>query len=126
MDATDRADVAGNESCGLLGAPRDDHHVRGQAGEAVAREVGGAAGDIHAAVGARGSGCGLAALGEGLVRDAARVDDGDICGVGRLDVAAGEQVLTELVHVRVRDLAAEEIDREARHSRDATSAAGLT
>ncbi len=49
-----------------------------------------------------------------LVRDAAGVDDGDLCLV-LLDVAVAKQSLADRVRVRVRHLAAEEADREGGH-----------
>ena len=65
---------------------------------------------------ARGAGRGLARLAHGLVRDAARVDDGDV-GVRPLDMAVGSQPLAQRLGVRLRDLAAEEGDREAGQGR---------
>src|SRR5215211_8543481 len=51
------------------------------------------------------------------MRDAAGVDDRDVSVVGLLDVTVGEQSLTDLLRVRLRDLAAEKPDRERRHER---------
>ena len=122
LDAADRADVAGDERGRLLGAAGDDGDVRGQAASAPGVEVRGAAGQVDAAVGARGARGRLAALRDRLVRDAAAVDHRDVggrrCG---LDVTVGEQALADLVGVDVRDLAAEEFDAEAHCSRDRTA-----
>ena len=94
---------------------RDDDDVLGQAGERVAGEVRAAAGDVDAAVRARGARGFLARLRDGLVRDAAGVDDRDVGAAVALDMAVGEQPLAHLVRVDVRDLAAEEADGERRH-----------
>jgi len=94
---------------------RDDDHVAGQPGECIRGEVGAAAGDEDAPVRpcrARGF---LARLRYGLVCDAARVDDRDVGIVVTLGVAVGQQPLAHLVRVDVRDLAAEEPNRERRH-----------
>jgi hypothetical protein len=49
------------------------------------------------------------------VRDAARVDDGDV-GLERLDVAVGDESLADILRVGLRDLAPEETDGERRHA----------
>ena len=59
----------------------------------------------------------LAALGDGLVRDAAGVDDVHRAALARLLEAAGQQPLAHALHVGLRDLAAEELDREAHAAR---------
>jgi hypothetical protein len=68
-------------------------------------------------VGARGAGGGLARLRHGLVRDAARVHDGDVAARGAvdLDVPVGDQRLAHRLRVGVGDLAAEEADGEGGH-----------
>ena len=88
----------------------------GRPGERVGGEVRAAAGDVDAPVRARGARGLLARLRDGLVRDAARVDDRDVGGAVALDVPVGEQPLAHLVRVDVRDLAAEEADGERRHA----------
>ncbi len=55
----------------------------------------------------------LAALRHGLVRDAAGIDDVHRAGLARLLETAGQESLANALHVGVRDLAAEELDREA-------------
>ena len=57
----------------------------------------------------------LAGLRDRLVRDAARVDHGDVSGVGRLAVAVGEQPLADRLLVGERDLAPEKPRRERGH-----------
>ena len=121
LHAPDRADVARHECGGCLAALRDDGHVLGQARECVARQVGAATGDVDAPMAARGPCGGLAALGERLVRDAARADHGDVrARAVQLVVAVPKQRLADLVHVGMRDLAAEEVDAERRHAGDRT------
>ena len=116
LHAPDRADVARHECGGLLGPLADHDDVRGQGGERIAREVRGTAGHVDPPVGAGRPGGRLAALRQRLVRDAAGADHGDV-GVpaDRLGVAVGEQALTDLLRVRMRDLAAEKVSREASH-----------
>jgi hypothetical protein len=115
LDAADRTDVAGDELRRLLAAARDDDDVVRQARERVLCEVRAAAGHVDAAVGARGARGLLARLRDGLVRHAARVDDRDVRAVVALLVAVCEQPFAHLVGVDMRDLAAEEPDRERRH-----------
>ena len=116
LDAADRADVAGDELGRLLAAARDDDDVLGQPGERGFGEVGAATGDVDAPMGARGARGLLARLRDGLVRDAAGVDDGDVGAVAALGVPVGEEPLAHLVRIDVRDLAAEEAHGERRHS----------
>ncbi len=118
LHAGDGADVPGDRRRSLLARTGDDDHVVGERLERGSGEVGAAARDIHATVRAGRPGGSLAGLAHRLVRDAAGVDDGDLgATVSRLDVSVGEQSLPECLRVRVRDLAAEEGDREARHGR---------
>jgi hypothetical protein len=49
----------------------------------------------------RGAGHGLTRFAHRLVRDAARVDDGDVGAPGLLGVAVGEQALAHGLGVRV-------------------------
>src|SRR5947208_2515106 len=49
-----------------------------------------------------------------LMRDAARIDDCDV-SLARLEVTVGDQPLADRLSVRLRHLAAEKSDREARH-----------
>ena len=93
-----------------------DDDVLGQPGERVAGEVRAAACDVHAAVRARRAGRLLAGLRDGLVRDAARVDDRHVGAAVALLVTVCEQPLAHRVRVDVRDLAAEEADGERRHA----------
>ena len=114
LDARDRADVAGDRVRDLLARSRDDPDVRRDARERAA-EVRGATGDVHALVRPSRAGDGLTRLGNSLVRDAARVHDGDVAPTRDLGVAVAEQPLTHGLRVRVRDLAAQEAHREGRH-----------
>ena len=66
-------------------------------------------------MGAGGACRGLPRLRETLVRDAARVDDGDVARRRDLAVAVAEQPLAQRLGVGLRDLAAEKADGEARH-----------
>src|SRR5919197_836259 len=97
-DTADRAHVAGHEGGGLLARPRHDRDVGRHPGERLTRQVGAAARDVDARVG-----------------DAARIDDRDPGRVGSLGVTVGEQPFADLLGVRLRDLAAEEPNRDARH-----------
>ena len=115
LHTADRADVAGNEGRGLLAALRHHDDVLRQSRERVCREVRGATGDIDASVRPRGARGLFSGLRDGLMGDAARVDDRDVGGVVTLRVAVGEQPLAHLVRIDVRDLAAQEPDRERRH-----------
>jgi hypothetical protein len=65
---------------------------------------------------ARGTRRRLAALRNSFVRHAAGADHGDIA-VGALSVAVAQERFAHVVHVGMRDLAAEEIDTERRHAR---------
>ena len=118
LDAADRADVARDELRRLLAPPRDDDDVVRQAGERVPGEVRAATGDVHAPVRARRASRLLARLRNGLVRDAARVDDGHVGAAVALLMTVREQPLAHRVRVDVRDLAAEEADGERRHRRN--------
>ena len=86
-------------------------------------EVGAAPRDVHATMRPGSPSCSLPALCERLVCDAAGADHRDISVRARqLVVAVAEQRLADLVHVSVRDLAAEEVDAERRHGVDRTRA----
>src|SRR4029453_9925597 len=76
---------------------------------------GAAARHVDAPMRAGGARGGVARLADGFVRDAARVHDGDVCGVVELGVAVGEEALTGLPPIHVRDLAPQEANREGRH-----------
>jgi len=117
LDAADCADVPGDELDRLVDPLRDHDHVVGDPGEGVGGEVGRAAGHVDARVRPRGAVGRLARLADRLVGHAAGVDHGDVRSLGALVVAVGEQPLAELLQVAVRDLAAEESGREARHRR---------
>ena len=78
LHAADRAHVARHEGRRLLASPPHDGDVLRKPGERVAREVRRAAGDVHLAVSPRRACSGLSRLADGLVCNAARVDDGDI------------------------------------------------
>ncbi len=122
LDAAERADVAGDERSRLLGALRDDGHVRGQSCEPAWSEIRGTTGQVDAPVGAGGARGGLAALREPLVRHAAAVDDNDVRAGRCFGVAVGEQAFADLASIDVRDLAAEEFDAEPHRRRDRTVA----
>ena len=115
LDAADRADVAGDGLDRLLDLARNDRDVRGKPGEGGLGEPGPAAGHVHARMRASRSRGGLARLREALVRDAARVHDGNVAASLHLAVAVAEQPLAQRLRVGLRDLAAEETDGEARH-----------
>ncbi len=68
-------------------------------------------------MGAGGARGGLTRLSDGLVGDAARVDDRNIgtCAGQTLYVAVAEQTLAHLMRVRVRDLAPEKANGKGRH-----------
>ena len=114
LDAGDSADVSRDGVRYVLARPRDDSDVRRypfECGPQVRR----APRDVDAAVRPRGARHGLPRLRDRLVRDAARVHDGDVADACRLDVPVGEQALAHGLSVRVRHLAAEEADGEGRH-----------
>jgi hypothetical protein len=115
LDAADRADVAGDRLHRLLDLAGDDGHVRREPRECGVGEPRAAAGHEDASVRARRTRGGLARLGEALVGDAARVDDGDVAVPFDLAMAVAHEPLAQRVRVRLRHLAAEEADREARH-----------
>ena len=115
--AADRADVPRHERRGLLAPLRDDRDVRRQVRKGVALQVRPAAGDVDAAVDARGARGSLAALRDGLARDAAGADHRNL-GVDAFGVPVAQERLAHLAHVGVRDLAAEEVDAERRHGPD--------
>src|SRR6266566_164039 len=121
LNAADRAYVSGHEGRCLLARPGDHRHIGGQAREGVAGEIRRAAGHVNAAVGACRTGGRLAGLPDGLVRDAARVDDRDVGTTARVlfEMTVRKQARTDFLRIRVRDLAAEETDRERRHDSDA-------
>ena len=103
------------------GAASDHDDVGRQAFERAGREIRGAAGQVDAVVAARGAGGGLAALRDGLVRDAAAVDHDDVgVGPGGLGVPVREQAFADLVCIDVRDLAAQEFDAESHRCGDRT------
>ena len=77
LHAADRADVAGNGSGNVLARLRDHRDVGRHVLERRA-EVRGAARDVDPAVSSRGAGDGLTRLRDGLVRDAARIDDRNV------------------------------------------------
>ena len=98
-----------------LAAARDDPHAVRQSGKRVSREIRGAPGDDDAAVRACGLGGRLARLGNGLVRDAAGIDDGDVACGGGFTVTVREQAPADRLLVGERHLAAEESCRERGH-----------
>ena len=116
LDTRDRTDIAGDRVGGLLASLRHDDDVLRQPGKGVGREVGAAPGDVHPPVGARRTRCGVPRLPERLVRHAARVQHGDVAAQALL-VPVAQQTLAHRLGVSVRDLAAEEVDRESRHPR---------
>ena len=116
LDAADRTDIGG-DGVGELLAPTGDHpDVVGQAGERLRSErLAAQPVTIDAGVGPRGLRRRLAGLRDRLVRDAARVDDGDVSGTGRLAVTVREQALPDRLLVGERHLAPEEPRRERGH-----------
>jgi hypothetical protein len=109
------ADVGRNEARSVLAPHRDDSHVPGQAGEGPPREIRAAAGHVHPLRPPRRAPRCLSRLRNRLVRDAARADDRHVGLSCDFDMTVGKQTLTYLLHVHLRDLAAEEIDGEGRH-----------
>jgi hypothetical protein len=77
LGTPDRADIRCHHRRRLVARARDDVHVPGQAFEGV-REVGRTARDIDPPMRPRRTSRGLPRLRYRLVRDAARVDDGDV------------------------------------------------
>ena len=113
-DAADRADVSGDGVGNRFARPRDHGDVRCDRLEGTG-EVRGAPGHVHAPVRSRSARHGLARLRDGLVRDAAGVDDGDVRSSGHLVVTVAEQALAHGLRVRVRHLAPQEAHGEGRH-----------
>jgi hypothetical protein len=116
LDATQRPDGAGDEAGGSLAREPDDFDVFGKSVEA-SFEVRRAAGHVNAPRATSHPARFLTGLSDGLVRDAARVEDGDVNRSFALDMSVGDQSLAQLLGVRVGDLAAEERAREGRHDR---------
>src|SRR6266851_3181930 len=117
LNAADRTHVPGHEGRRLLARPGDDGYVGRQTRKGVAGEVRRAARDVDARVRARHACSGLARFPDCFVRDATRIDDGNI-GTGfwgLLEVTVREQALADFLRIRVGDLAAEKTDRERRH-----------
>ena len=112
-DATDRADVSRHLLDGVLDLPAHHRDVCRQSGERRRGQPGAAARDENALVRPRGPRGRLARLRERLVRDAARVDDGDVAAGLRVTVA--QQPLAQRLRVGLGDLAPEKADRETRH-----------
>src|SRR6266576_4243995 len=121
LNAPDRAHVSGHEGRCLLARPGNHGHVGWQAREGVAGEIRSAAGHVNATVRACRARGRLARLSDGLVRDAARVDDRDVGTTvhALFEMTVRQQALADFLRVRVRDLAAEKTDRERRHGSDA-------
>ena len=117
MAPTSRRDELGRP---LAGQPNDGH-VLGQVAEGVAGEVRATAGHVDAARRPRGPAHSLPRLAHSLVGDAARVHDRDVGRLARLDVPVGHEPLPDLLDVRLRDLAAEEVGGERRHRSDDAS-----
>ena len=113
-NTSDGSDVARDRRRRLLARSRNDGDVPRQSRECVGGEVRRAPGREDAAVRARGPSDSLSRLPHRLVRDTARVDDSDVATLG-LDVTVREKALADLVRIGLRDLAAEEPDREGRH-----------
>ncbi len=113
-DAGGRAELARDALGRLLRGLAHDGDARVRGAERVGAEARRAARDVDVpgAPAERGA-HGLAALGHGLVRDAAGVDDVHRPALARLLEPAGQQPLAHALHVGLRDLAAQELDREA-------------
>ena len=116
LDAPERPDGACDEAGRSFARKPDDFDVLGKPVEAPF-EVRRAAGHVDAPRATGRPARFLAGLSDGLVRDAARVDDRDVDRPFALDMAVGDQALAQLLGVRVRDLATEERAREGRHDR---------
>ena len=114
-DTAERADIPGHGVGDLLAPPGDDANVRGHPGERLGREIRGAPGDVDAGVAPGRPSRGLPRFRDGLVRDAAGVDHGDVCGAARFGVPVGEQPFADRLRIGVRHLAAEEPGREGGH-----------
>ena len=115
LNAADRPDRVGDEVGSCLAPPPDDGDVVGKPREAVRGQVGAAAGDEDAPMGARRARCGVPRLAHRLVRDAAGIDDGHVCAVAGLVVTVSEQALADLLRIGIGDLAAQESNRERAH-----------
>ena len=113
-DATDRADVSRNCVGCLAPDAREDRHVFRQSFERTL-EPGPATHDEDTPVRSRAARDHLARLRHGFVRDAARIDDGDVGRTLALGVPVGEQPLANTLGIGERDLAAEKTGREGRH-----------
>ena len=114
LDAANRPHIAGDETGCLLARKSDNRDVGGHPRERVTGEIGTASRHEHVRMRSRGARDGLPRLAHGLVCHAAGIDDRDL-RVLHLAVAVGEQPLADGLGIRLRDLAAEEPDREARH-----------
>src|SRR5207237_9019878 len=112
-----RTNAPRHEGRRLLTRPGADGHVGRQTRKGLAGEIRRTARDVDARVCARRACSGLARFPDGFVRDATRVDDGNV-GTGSwalLEVTVREQALADFLRIRVGDLAAEKTDRERRH-----------
>ena len=96
-------------------APTTTATLSGRLRRTRAGEVRAAARHVHARVSPCGARDLLARLRDRLVRDAARVHDGDVSAALDLGVTVGEQTLANPLNVGLRDLAAEEAGGERRH-----------
>ncbi len=121
VDAADRPDVAGDEGSGALARERDDRDVVRQPLESGA-EIRGASGHVHLARPPRSPACRLARLANGLVRHAAGVEHRDVRGGPGLHMPVANKPLADLLRIRMRHLAAQEIHRKRGHDRRDASA----
>ena len=116
LDAPDRPDVTGDEARCLLARPGDDRDVRRQTlGRRRPARLAAQPVTYTRAVRARCARRRLTRLAHGLVGHAARVHDRDVTRCGGLGVPVEQESLTDLMRIRVRDLAAQEPDGERRH-----------
>jgi hypothetical protein len=114
LRAANCAHVACDDTGSLLARARDHDHVLRRPCE-DALEVRAAASHVHATMRAGGARDHFSRLRDGLVGDAAGVDDRNVAGPVGLHMTVGEQALADGLGIRKRDLAAEEVDEEGRH-----------
>jgi hypothetical protein len=114
-DAADRADVPATAS-GVSSLLRlTTTTFSGRPAKPSASRLATTAGDVDMSMCPSRSRRCVTRLTHRFVRDAAGIDDRHVGVAATLRVTVGEQALTDLLRVDVRDLAAEKADREGRH-----------